>query len=660
MAPLQQAPDQAEQASFKQPGLTWRACAAGIAGVAILCVVTPYLDLVQQGSGIVANHLPIGVMFLFLLWLVVVNPLLRALRDEWAFTRSELAVFLIMLLVASSIPSMGFAIIALPLLSGVTYYATPENKWETLFHQYLPSWAIPHGKEVITRLYEGLPPGASVPWGAWIGPLAVWALYGVLFWGSYFFLGAFLRKQWIEHERLTFPLAQVPLDILGAEDRPAGLTPVLRSKLMWVAFLLVFAFHATNSLHTYYGFFPRFQLTDINIGKNFVIHPWNAWQGMMWNIYPSLIGIAYLLSTEVGFSIWFFYWFNRLQHLGIVAYGLETPGETGPFSSTVFFRAQEAGAFAAVAFFIFWGARRQLAATLQASLRGERDPRDPLPSHRALWGFGICVALLTILSVIAGMSPWAALIILIIFYMVAIGLTRLVSAGGIMYVECAFTPHDVTNNFLGSRGFGFRNLTVTQIPQRLFMFNQEITWWPYLMNSFKIAHHSDVKGKHVAAAVAIAMAVALPLSCYTALNLIYHQGGVQLKQTVMNDDATWSWKKLASFIQSPMEPNLMAIGSTFFGAGFMLLLLWLNRSYLWWRLNPLGYIMGSTGTLQQIWLSVFIGWFVSTLILKTSGLKMYRRLRPFFLGLILGEFMAAAFWMIVDYFTGLKMHRVFP
>jgi hypothetical protein len=639
--------------------MTLRALAVGVIGVIALCIVTPYFDLVQQGSRIVANHLPIGVMFLFLVFLVIVNPVIGWLRRR-SFTRAEIAVALIMVMVASSVPGIGYATIMLPLLIAPSYFATPENKWIARFGEYIPSWFVPHGENVGKWFYEGLPAHHSLPWHAWLGPLGVWAVYALLFWGSYFFLGCLLRKQWIEHERLTFPLAQVPLDIMGTSERPAGFTPFLRSAPMWLGFLIVFAFHGTNSLHTYFGFFPEFKLTDIAIGKGFVSFPLNAWNTMLWNIYPSMIGIAFLLSSEIGFSLWFFYWFNKFQKLAIVASGLEGPEQVGGFSSTVFFRAQEAGAFAAVAFFFFWGARKQLGETLRASLRGQWDPKEPVAPHMALVWFAVCVALLGVFSVMAGMNWWAAVLTMVIFYVVAIGLTRMVSAGGTMYVECSFMPHDVVNNFLGMRGYGFRNMTVIQFPQRILMFNQEVTWWPYLMNSFKIAHHSDLRGRHVGAAVLIALLVAVPLSSYTALKLYYTAGGLELDRTVAQDGARWPFDKIASFIESPMEPSRMAIGATIFGAVFTLMLLSLNRNYLWWRLNPLAYIMGSTGTLEQIWLSVFIGWLISTLILRYSGLRMYRRLRPFFLGLLLGEFTAAAFWMIVDYHTGLKTHRIFP
>ena len=43
---------------------------------------------------------------------------------------------------------------------------------------------------------------------------------------------------------------------------------------------------------------------------------------------------------------------------------------------------------------------------------------------------------------------------------------------------------------------------------------------------------------------------------------------------------------------------------------------------------------------------------VKRLVLAYGGPKLYRSTRLFFLGLILGQFTACGFWIVVDLFTG--------
>ena len=56
--------------------------------------------------------------------------------------------------------------------------------------------------------------------------------------------------------------------------------------------------------------------------------------------------------------------------------------------------------------------------------------------------------------------------------------------------------------------------------------------------------------------------------------------------------------------------------------------------------------------MDTAWFPVFLAWLLKIVLLKYGGLKAYRSLWPLFYGLILGQFVAGGFWLIVDYFTG--------
>jgi hypothetical protein len=49
-----------------------------------------------------------------------------------------------------------------------------------------------------------------------------------------------------------------------------------------------------------------------------------------------------------------------------------------------------------------------------------------------------------------------------------------------------------------------------------------------------------------------------------------------------------------------------------------------------------------------IWLPLLVAWAVKLLILRYGGLKLYRDSLPFFLGLILGEFVVESLWTLID------------
>jgi len=69
--------------------------------------------------------------------------------------------------------------------------------------------------------------------------------------------------------------------------------------------------------------------------------------------------------------------------------------------------------------------------------------------------------------------------------------------------------------------------------------------------------------------------------------------------------------------------------------------------------------MGASWPMINFWFPVFVGWLCKTAILHYGGPKVYRRLLPGFLGLVLAEFTAAGLWVVVDFFTGVRGHEVF-
>ncbi|MBD68737.1 hypothetical protein CMK21_01220 [Candidatus Poribacteria bacterium] len=51
--------------------------------------------------------------------------------------------------------------------------------------------------------------------------------------------------------------------------------------------------------------------------------------------------------------------------------------------------------------------------------------------------------------------------------------------------------------------------------------------------------------------------------------------------------------------------------------------------------------------MNLIWFPLFLSWLIKWIVLKYGGLKVYQQGVPFFLGLILGEFVMGSIWMVI-------------
>ena len=110
-------------------------------------------------------------LFLFF-YLVLGNLLVGALARGFALRRGELVLIFAMMMMSASIPTFGVVEHLLPMITGVFYYASPENDWAELIQPHVPTWIAPREESLIQGFYEGLPPGAPIPWEGRLESLA--------------------------------------------------------------------------------------------------------------------------------------------------------------------------------------------------------------------------------------------------------------------------------------------------------------------------------------------------------------------------------------------------------------------------------------------------------------------------------------------------------
>jgi hypothetical protein len=60
-----------------------------------------------------------------------------------------------------------------------------------------------------------------------------------------------------------------------------------------------------------------------------------------------------------------------------------------------------------------------------------------------------------------------------------------------------------------------------------------------------------------------------------------------------------------------------------------------------------------------LWFSVFVGWICKVLIVRFGGASMYARSKPFFVGLPVGEAVAAGFWLLLNMTLALLGHSYY-
>jgi hypothetical protein len=112
---------------------------------------------------------------------------------------------------------------------------------------------------------------------------------------------------------------------------------------------------------------------------------------------------------------------------------------------------------------------------------------------------------------------------------------------------------------------------------------------------------------------------------------------------------------VADKINTPLGDDIVAVRWLFTGAGALVMsaLMYLRQHHVTWPLHYLGFPIGDTWVMSWVWFSIFLSWLFKLVILRYWGVAGYRALRPFFLGLVLGQISCAGFWMVIDVSTGM-------
>lgn len=650
------------KASADARNVSARSVVVGVLLSAGLCVVTPYTDLVMRTSLIACDHLPIGVLTVFLLLILVVNPVLRRLPFRRPFSPAELITIYAMMLVTAGIPSFGLVDYLFPVITAPFYYSTPQNGWSTMFGKYIPAWLAPRDPTAINRYYEGLKTSEAIPWDVWLKPLVGWSIFVLALYLVIACLAAILRRQWVERERLVFPLVQLPLEMAQDETRSGG-NPFLRNKILWFGVSIPVLVHGWNSLNTYFPTIPTMQLKWIEITAALADYaPWSALRPIYVFVYFSVIGFAYLLSSEVALGLVVFYFFYKVQAVFALAIGYNDPWTYG-YLGPGYLAHQGAGAVLIIVASSLWMARNHLSDVIGCALGRSKvhaDREEPLSYRFACGGLLIGTIVLVVWCTIAGMSPAVAVLLILLLYVVMIALAKFVADSGLLFVQSPFQPGDLLSTALGTARLGATNLVLLGMIQFIFMFDLRSFMMPSMMDGFKMSDGVGLRRRSLFGAMALAIVVGLVVSYISAIAWTYHTGGLKMNSWFFQSANRVPFARAADQMLNFKPTNLNNLAFTAMGAIICAIVTFLRQRYVWWPFHPIGYALGSTFPMTQMWMPILVGWMLKGIILRYSGRKGYVKARPFFLGLILGEFGISGLWIPVDLVLGVRGHTIFP
>jgi len=634
--------------SFLQQGkdhVSWRAILVGLLLVPLNTYWIAMTEMVWTSLHFTVSSLSMNVVFI-LLFLVLINWLVKLISPNFALYPSELLTVYIILAASSNISGYDSMVALMGVIPHAFWYDTLENDWASLFHRNIPDWLVVSDRKVIRGFYRGEESfftAANI--SDWITPILSWSVFIMLLVAIMLLINVIIRKQWTEREKLTYPIIQLPLEMTNPK------TQLFRNRLMWYGFAIAALIDIINGLNYLYPAIPEIPVRKVDLQNIFTEKPFNAIGFSPIRFRPFIIGLTYLLPWDLSFSCFFFAALGRAFRIWGSAVGWSN------IQGFPFWGQQSLGGLIGLSIIALAGKWRYFLNVLKKVIinKGEDDSREPLSYRGTIVALVVASAILLAFCVRAGMSPWVFAVFFALYFGMSLAITRIRAELGIPeHAFFAVTPQESMITLAGTRVYGNRNLTLLAM---FIWFNRRNrnNPMPHQLEGFKISERAGISNRGILWTMLIA-SIAGIIAAFVIFPYVIYKYGAEARAGGMVTIGWDAFNNLASWIYHPRPPD--RLGSIFAGGGmvFTFFLAIMRRKFIWWPFHPAGYAIAFS--IDDFWFTILISSIIKWVVLRHGGARMYRRSIPFFLGLVLGEYVVGCGWALLGVLVGKPMYVV--
>lgn len=650
-----------------------RALGIGFLLAMLICAITPFNNVYRSATPLGGGHFPLAPFFI-LFWLMLFTYGLKKIFAKWnALTGRELLLIWILMVVASGIAYTGLVRTLFINLTAPQHFAHLGSRWAEELLPLLPGGLYPMNPEAVATLYDGLAGGRSlswwqvfrqVPWSDWVRPLTIWGLFILTCYFVMLCIINILSRQAIENERMNYPLLRVPQLMQEAYDDNV-LGRFLTDRFLLAGLMIPVTLHLINGLNFYIPSVPQIP-TLVLAGTYFPKHGlFSGFYKLKIYIYPAFIGFAFLTSKQISLSCWLFFIIGGLLFGLLAVMGYDIPeaalGITfGPTLSRPE-ETQTIGAYAVFFLFLFWLARYHLLNILRDAVRLRRAApslAEWISSPLAFWGFFLGSAAIIGWCVYFGLPLLPAFLVVCAYFMVMLVASRVICQGGLAYFTLTDAPLDGLLFIFGARFFGSVGLLISVVVQKVLFLDLRESLMPSLLHAGRVTYRMNPK-KLIIGGILITLMASVVVSFASMLTLCYKFGIRELDLDWALRSTVSGYENVQTLIESPMPGGKWVLIFSLVGAVVMLVLVVCYHQFYWWPIHPIGYLTTYSSAMRILWFSFLIGWLCNILCMRYGGVQLFKRVRLFFVGLIIGDFFMAGSWAIIGLFSSAS-YLVFP
>jgi hypothetical protein len=661
--------------------MTLRAIIIGLLCAATICGITYFNDCIMHSTMMIGNSMPISVYGSLLLFLLILNPLLKLIDKRLSLRAPEFAVILALTLAACVVPGSG--LLRTFTASLVRPYAIEKINpgWsEKKVLQQLPDNMLVKLDEknddfnkVVSAFASGDPNGtnklidfSNIPknWGP---TLAFWLPMIILLWIGLLGLSLVVHRQWSDHEHLSYPIADFAKSVLPQQGEVS--IPFLKSPLFWIGAGFVIIIHAFNYSAVWFpGKIPTINLQFNMPYQKFFPLIASEWWLFAPRLYFMVVGFAFFIATDISFSLGIS---SSMWALATVILGRYNIPIGGGSNDPSIINHLNFGAYTGFLAIILFTGRKYYSDVFKKAVgfvtKGASYPE-------AVWGariFLVCMmSLVAYMSIRAHLDWQLCIFFVLLTVLIFLIISRILAETGLFFIQAYFYPTAIIAGFMGYFALGPQAIAIMGLISIVFVMDPRESFMPFVVNSLKLLALNNVKVGKVAPFIGLAVILGLGIGIPVCLGFQYTKGANMQDLWAMNYSGNLAFGPSVTTVDklNSLGPNYLADSLKLSGwerfanmkpaewmyifaalIGFALITLFsMGRlRFNKWPIHPIAFLVWNTYPLMNFAPSFLMGWVIKSLVMRFGGGKAYHTVKPLMIGVIAGEAMAGVIIMII-------------
>jgi hypothetical protein len=265
-----------------------------------------------------------------------------------------------------------------------------------------------------------------------------------------------------------------------------------------------------------------------------------------------------------------------------------------------------------------------------------------------------------LVCVVAKVTLWVAVLFFALYLPLLIVVTRIRAELGAPIHDFTFMgPDNMLTRGFGASSFRQNDLAFLSLTYPL-TYSRSNDTMPIVLESMQMAKLRRLDARRMFGVILFATVFGT-LCTFWAYEHQAYQLGAAAKWNAGTHFAQESYERMASWNGGMLDRRPNAGGTVAMGAGLAitLVLMVLRQKIPGFPLHPIGFAVSSAWAINIVWLPLFIAWLCKGLAIRYGGLRIYRLLLPFFLGLILGDCVIGSLWGLLSLVLNMRTYNFF-